>query len=171
MTSEITGIFAPRRKRHWGGFYTVDKSQCEAVLSTGDQLAFGYQGNGRKRVYYVTGSDGEALARSQQIYTSGWRSFINGSLRFTDISGISIMEITGRLFPTHLHFGETHVPIRNRYRKWFRYVLESDYFEFEQKGSDELRFIIKQPRFLLPSLCYGYLEFVQQSDNTDCGGG
>ena len=171
MTQEISGILTPKRKRHWGGFYTLYYSQCDAVLSGGERLSLCYQGRGRKREYFARDASGTLLAHSQRMHTTGWRSFINDSQYFMDEQGTPIMTLSGRIFPTRLRFGATDVPFRNRHRKWFRYVLESEYFEFEQKGFDELRFIIKQPRFLLPSLCFGYYLFVHQSDNAGGGGG
>ena len=171
MTQEITGILTPKGKRHWGGFYAAHYSQCDAALSNGERLTLCYQGRGRKRVYFALDANGSPLAHSQRIHTNGWRSFINDSLYFMNEQGIPIMTLSGPIFPTRLCFGDTNVFFRNRYRKWFRSVLESEFFEFEQKGLDELRFIIKQPRFLLPSLCFGYFEFVHHSENTDCGGG
>ena len=171
MTQEITGTLTPRSKRHWGGFNTVYYSQCDAVLSCGERLSLCYQGRGRKREYFALDANGTPLARSQRMHTTGWRSFINDSLYFMDEQETPIMTLSGRIFPTRLRFGDTDIPFRNRYRKWFKYVLESEYFEFEQKGFTELRFVIKQPRFLLPSLCFGYYFFVNQTENAGSSGG
>ena len=170
MTQAITGTLTPISKRHWGGFYTVYYSQCEAVLSSGDQLSFRYQGQGRKREYFALDASGRPLAHSQRIHKTGWRSLINDSQYFMDEQGTPFVTLSGRIFPTRLRFGDTDIPFRNRYRKWFRYILESDYFEFEQKGFDEMRFVIKQPQFLLQSLCFGYYHFVGESENHGSGG-
>ena len=169
MDQEISGTFAPKQVRLWGGFSRVYYSHCDAALSTGESLVLGYRGQGRKRTYFAWNANGATLARSHRIYTTGWRSFVNPSLWFSDAAGTPILEFSGRIFPTALRFGDVPVPCRTRTRKWFRSVLESEFFEFEQKGLHQVRFIVRQPRYLLPALCFGYFVFVSQSENA--GGG
>ena len=170
MNGEITGWFAPKQVPLWGGFSKVYLSECHAQLSTGENMVLGYRGNGRKRTFFLLDANGKTLAYSHRIHATGWRSFVNSSLWFSDAAGAPIMEYSGRIFPTALRFGDVPVPFRNRVRKWFRSVLESEFFEFEQKDLWQVRFIVKQPRFLLPALCFGYFVYVTQSDGGSCGG-
>ena len=170
MNEEITGRFAPKQVPLWGGFSKIVYSDCAVDLSTGEKWVLGYQGNGRKRTYFALDANGKTLAYSHRIHATGWRSFVNASLWFSDAAGTPIMEYSGRIFPTALRFGDVHVPCRTYTRKWFRSVLESEFFEFEQKGLDQVRFIVKQPRYLLPTLCFGYFVFVSQAESASCGG-
>ena len=170
VDQEITGWFAPKQVPLWGGFCKVYLSECHAQLSTGEKWILGYQGNGRKRSYFISDAGGNILASSHRIHVAGWRSFVNPSLWFSDATGTPIMELSGRIIPTALRFGNVPVPFRNRVRKWFRSVLESEFFEFEQKSPWQVRFIVKQPRFLLPALCFGYFVYVSQSDGGSGGG-
>ena len=166
----ISGWFAPKQVPLWGGFSKVYLSECRAHLSTGEEWVLGYRGNGRKRTYFVWDANGRPLAQSHPIHATGWRSFVNSSLWFADAAGMPIMEYSGRIIPTALRFGDVAVPCRTYVHKWFRSILESEYFEFEQKGLWQVRFIVKQPRYLLPALCFGYLVYVFQSDGGSCGG-
>lgn len=168
--AEISGMFAPKQVPLWGGFRKICYSHCDAELSTGERWVLGYRGNGRKRIYFASDANGELLARSHRIHAAGWRSFVNPSLWFSDAAGTPIMEFSGRIFPATLRFGDVPVPCRTRTRKWFRSVLESEFFEFEQKGLHEVRFIVKQPRYLLPALCFGYFVFVSQAESSSSGG-
>ena len=170
MDREITGWFAPKQVPLWGGFSKVFYSHCDAELSTGASWVLGYQGNGRNRTYSVLDAHGRTLAYSHRIHAAGWRSFVNSSLWFSDAAGTPIMEYSGRIFPTALRFGDMAVPCRTYTRKWFRSVLESEFFEFEQKGLWQVRFIVKQPRYLLPALCFGYFVYVIQNESGSNGG-
>lgn len=170
MTPEITGTFAARRRKLWGGFYSVLNARCDVELSTGERLVLGHEGSGRRRVYWLARTDGTPLARSQRVHTTGWRSFVNESVRFTAPDGSVLMDLTGWLFPTRLRFGDTLVPCRTFIRRWFRSILGSEFFEIEQKGFDTVRFLVKDPRFLVPTLCFGYYMFVNHSDNSSGGG-
>jgi hypothetical protein len=90
---------------------------------------------------------------------------------FAEPTGKVIMEYSGWLFPTTVRFGTVVVTCRRYVRKWFRNVFDSEFFEFEQKAlKAEVGFIIKDPRFLLPSLCCGYFDYVLQSENNSGGG-
>lgn len=170
MNEEIAGWFAPKQVPLWGGFSKVYLSECHVQLSTGAKMVLGYRGNGRKRTYFAWDANGKTLAHSHRIHATGWRSYVNSSLWFSDAAGTPIMEYSGRIFPTALRFGDVPVPCRTHIRKWFRSVLESEFFEFEQKGLWPVRFIVKQPRYLLPALCFGYFVYVFQSDGGSCGG-
>ena len=169
VNAGISGWFAPKKVRLWGGFSKIVYSHCDAELSTGENWVLGYQGNGRKRTYFALDANGKTLAYSHRIHATGWRSFVNPSLWFSDAAGTPIMEYSGRIFPTALRFGDMPVPCRTYARKWFRSVLESDFFEFEQKGLYPVRFIVKQPRYLLPALCFGYFVFVSQAESSSSG--
>lgn len=170
MDQEIAGWFAPKQVPLWGGFSKVYLSECHVQLSTGEKMVLGYQGNGRKRIYFALDGRGNILASSHRLHATGWRSFVNSSLWFADADGAPIMELSGRIIPAALRFGDVSVPFHNRVRKWFRSVLESEFFEFEQKGLWQVRFIVRQPRYLLPALCFGYWVYVSQSDGGSCGG-
>lgn len=170
MSDKITGSFSPRLRKHWV-VSSYDLSQCDVMTSCGRRFVLAYRGDGGSRVYFITDDTGSVLAQSRRIYTSGWRSFVNQSLMFTDPTGKDIMEYSGRLFPTTVRFGSVEVTCRRYVRKWFRQVFDSEFFEFERKASKaEVSFIIKDPRFFLPSLCCGYLDYVLQSENNSAGG-
>jgi len=170
MSDEITDIFSPRLRRHWV-VSSYDLAQCEVTTSCGRRFVLAYRGDGRKRVYFITDDTGSVLAQSRRIYTSGWRSFVNQSLMFADPTGKVIMEYSGRLFPATVRFGTAVVTCRRYVRKWFRVVFDSELFEFEKKTlKAEVSFVIKDPRFLLPSLCCGYLDYVLQSESNSGGG-
>jgi len=170
MSDLITGSFSPRLRRHWV-ISSYDLSQCDVTTSCGRRFVLAYRGDGRNRVYFITDDTGSVLAQSQRIYTSGWRSFVNQSLMFADPTEKVIMEYSGRLFPATVRFGTVVVTCRRYVRKWFMKVFDSEFFEFEQKGlKAEVSFVIKDTRFLLPSLCCGYLDYVLLSENYSGGG-
>ena len=171
MTEEITGVLRPRTKRLWLLKYG-DRAHCDAATSQGDRFELGYEGVGRKRIYYVRDHRGAVLALSRRMYTTGWRSYSNDSLQFLDgASGLVIAEYSGPILPTQLRVGDVPVPCRRYLRKWFRPVYCSEYFEFESRASrTEVAFVIKRPQFLVASLCCGYLDFVLQSEAAASGG-